>query len=60
MFGPMTDGLRGQHLPDNDTIIAAVRKWVTPTNADFYEHSLQVLVHHWQKCIASGGDCAER
>ena len=25
-------------------------------NAGFYEHSMQVLVHHWWKCIANGGE----
>jgi hypothetical protein len=39
----MKDGLCGQHFPD-DTIIAAVRKWVASTGADFYKHSMQALV----------------
>lgn len=47
MFGPMKDGLYGQHLPDNDTIITAVRKWVASADADFYEHNTQAVVHHW-------------
>ena len=25
------------------------------TGADFYDHDVQALVHHWQKCIGSGG-----
>jgi len=27
---------------------------------DFYKHSMQALVHRWQKCIASGGDTVEK
>ena len=36
------------------------QQWVTSTGADFYEHDLQVLVLHWQKCIANGGDYVEK
>jgi hypothetical protein len=55
LFGLMKDELHGKYFPD-DTVITAVRKWVTPTGADFYECSMQTLVHHWRKCIASCGD----
>jgi hypothetical protein len=33
LFGPMKDGLRGQHFPDNDAVIAAVRKWLASAGA---------------------------
>jgi hypothetical protein len=56
LFGPMKDGLRGQHFPDNDAVIAAVTKWVASAGAGFYERSIQALVHRWRKCIANGGD----
>jgi len=29
---------------------------ITCTGADFYKCGVQTLVHHWQKCIASGGN----
>ena len=35
------------------------QQWVTSAAADFNERSMQALVHHWQKCVASGGDCWE-
>jgi hypothetical protein len=41
----MKDGLCEQHFPDSDAIIVDVKKWVTST-VDFYEHSMQALVHH--------------
>jgi hypothetical protein len=41
---------------DDNTVIKAVRKWVASAGTDFYKHSMQALVHHWRKCIASGGD----
>jgi hypothetical protein len=47
VFGPMKDGLRGQHFPENDGVIAAVRKWVTSAGVDFCESSMQALVHRW-------------
>jgi hypothetical protein len=48
LFGPMKDRLHGQHFPDNDAVIAAVRKWVASAGADFYERSMQALVHRWR------------
>ncbi|PNF28558.1 hypothetical protein B7P43_G12914 [Cryptotermes secundus] len=60
LFGPMKDGLRGQHFPDNDAVIAAVRKWLASAGADFYKRSMQALVHRWQKCITNGGHCVEK
>jgi len=37
------DGLHGQHLPSNGTIIAAVKHWVTSAGADFDECGIV----HW-------------
>jgi histone-lysine N-methyltransferase SETMAR len=50
LFRPINDGLWGQNFSD-DAIIAAVRKSVTSTGANFYECSMQAFFHHWQKCI---------
>jgi hypothetical protein len=60
LFGPMKDELRGQHFPDNNAVIAAARKCVASDHANFYERSMQALVHRWRKCIASGGDYVEQ
>jgi len=27
---------------------------------DFYKHSMQALVHHWQKCTANDSDYVEK
>jgi len=56
----MKDGLWEQHFPSNNAIIAAVIQWATSAGADFYEPDIQVLVHHWQKCTASGGNYVEK
>jgi putative NADH-flavin reductase len=55
----MQDGLHGQHIPDSDAVITAVRNWAASADTDCYEHSMQALVHRLQKCIASGGDHVE-
>jgi len=60
LFGPMKDGLRGQHFPSNDTVVRAVKQWATSVGADFYERSMQALVHRWRKCVANGGDYVEK
>ena len=49
-----------QHFPDDNALLAAVISWVTSSEADFYEHSTQGLVHCWQKCIVSGGAYVEK
>jgi hypothetical protein len=53
----MKDGLRGQHFPSNDAVVRVVKQWA---GADFYECGMQDPVHRWRKCIASGGDYAEK
>ena len=60
LFRPMKDTLHGQCFHNNDIIIAAVKQWVTSTGADFYQRSMQALVHHWWKHIANGSDSAEK
>jgi hypothetical protein len=30
-----------------ETMVRAVKQRVTTVGADFYEHSMQALVHHW-------------
>ena len=35
-------------------------QWVTSTGVRFYKCGMQALVHRWQKCIATGGDCVEK
>jgi hypothetical protein len=52
--------VRGQHFPDNDVVLAAVRKWLASAGADFYERGIQALVHRWQKCITNGGDYVKK
>ena len=47
LFGPMKDGLCGQHFPSNDAILRAVKQWATSAGADFYKCSMQALVHCW-------------
>jgi hypothetical protein len=43
----MKNGLLGQHFPDNDEVIRAVKKWVACTGADFYGRDMQALIHRW-------------
>ena len=60
LFGPMKDGLFGQHFPNNSVIIAAVKHWITSASADIYECGMQAPVHCWWRCIATGGTYVER
>ena len=35
LLGPLKDGLRGQHFPDDDAVITAVKQWLRSAGADF-------------------------
>ena len=37
---PMKDGQHGHLFPENDDVIAAVKKSIVPIKADFYEFRL--------------------
>ena len=56
LFVSLKNGLRGQRFPDNDAVMAAVKKWTTLAGADFYERGIKALVFRLQNCIESGGD----
>jgi len=47
LFGPVKDGLLGQHFPSHYAVIASVKQWVTSVGADFYECVMHALVHGW-------------
>jgi len=52
--------LHEQYSSSNNTVIAAVKWWVTSAGANFYEPCIQAFVHNWQKkkkSIANGDDC---
>jgi len=53
LFRPVRDWLYGQHFLRDNTVIAAVKQWVTSSDADFYECSMQALVHRWWKYVAN-------
>jgi len=59
LFELMKDGLRGR-FPSNNAVVQAVQQWATSAGADFYECSMQALVHSWRKCIANGGNYVEK
>jgi len=52
--------LGGQHFPSNDTVIEAVKQWITSSGVDFNECSMQAFVNCWQKYIANDGDYVEK
>ena len=45
VWAVVTVMLKTSHVPDG--------------HAELYDHGMQALVHHWQKCAASGSDYVE-
>jgi len=60
LFGPMKDGLRGQHFPSYDAVVRAVKRCATSAGTDFYERLMQAFLHRWRKCIDNGDDYVEK
>jgi hypothetical protein len=60
LFRHMKDRLGGNIFPGSDTVTAAVIKVVPLLVQIVISAAMQALVHHWQKCIASGGYCLEQ
>jgi hypothetical protein len=52
LLGRMKGGLRGKHFPYYDSAVQAAKQWATSAGPDF--------VHRWRRCIANGGDYAEK
>lgn len=51
----------------SETVDGVLQQWrhqheshVPCENAGFYEHGMQVLVHHWRKCIVNGGEYVKK
>lgn len=57
---PVKVQLCGQRFPNDNTVITTVKQWDTSAGADFYEFSMQALVHLCQKYVTHGGDFAEK
>jgi hypothetical protein len=47
-------------FPDANAIIAAVKKWLTQADDNFYESGIQGLLQRWRTCIECGGDYVEK
>ena len=45
---------------DQTVDVSMVRQWMQIYDADFCGCSMQALVHCWWKCIANGGNSAEK
>ena len=45
LFGPLKEGLRGQHFVNNNVVIDAVKKWTATAGREFYQRCIRLLVH---------------
>ncbi|KAG8226303.1 hypothetical protein J437_LFUL002742 [Ladona fulva] len=43
LFGPLKDGLRGEHFQDLDAVVKAVRKSLDSAGSDFYKRGILLL-----------------
>jgi hypothetical protein len=56
LFGPMKIDYAENSFPYNDAVIPAARNWVVSAGADFYQRSMEALLHRLRKCLAGVGD----
>jgi len=45
IFGPLKEGVRGQHFSSDQKVEHAVRNWLKMQPADFYKAGIVSLVH---------------
>ena len=60
LFRLIKGGLCGQHFPSNDSVIAAVKLWLTSSGVDFDKCGMQAVVHLWKKYIANAASYVEK
>lgn len=41
-------------------LTVTVKFWVTSTDADLYECSMQAPIHNWQQCVVHGDNCVKK
>ena len=60
LFGPLKEGVRGQHFTSDQEVKHAVRNWLKMQPADFYKAGIVSLVHRWTVGIEKCGDYIEK
>ena len=60
LFGPLKDGVRGQHFISDQEVKNAVRNWLKMQAADFCKAGIVSLVHRWKVGIEKRGDYIEK
>ena len=59
LFGPLKDGLRGEHFETDAEVRCAVKNWVKKTENAFFRAEFQRSPERWEKCVQAGGDWFE-
>ena len=60
LFGPLKEGVRGQHFTSDQEVKHAVRNWLKMQLADFYKAGIVSLVHRWTVGIEKCEDYIEK
>ena len=60
MFGPLKDALRGTRFEDDDSVIRAVRTWLSEQETSCYREGMHALVSCWRKAVDVDGDYVQK
>ena len=60
LFGPLKEGVTGQHFTSDQEVKNAVRNWLKMQPAGFYKIGIVSLVHQWTVGIEKRGDYIEK
>ena len=60
LFGPLKEGVRGQHFTSDQEVKNAVRNWLKMQPADFYKAGIVSLVDRWTVGIEKHVDYIEK
>ena len=60
LFGPMTEGLRGNRHGSDNEVKTAVLNWLRHQPAEFYNTGIHALIHRWTVALERDGDYVEK
>ena len=60
LFGQLKDALRGTRFEDDESVIHAVRTWLSEQETSWYREGMHALVSRWRRAVDVDGDYVKK
>jgi hypothetical protein len=60
LFGPLEDTLRWTRFEDDESVIHAVRTWLSEQEMSWFREGMYALISRWHKAVDIHGDYVEK